>query len=68
MPPERRSERNQTAPKVSEGGAPELLQVGCASVAIRRFVYHSWYEPAEERPKWQGPTGKVQLDRDQLFA
>jgi hypothetical protein len=44
-------------------GCTDLLRVGRASVAIRRFVYHSWYEPAGERPRWAGPTGKVQLDR-----
>jgi hypothetical protein len=35
-----------------------VLRTGRVSVVIRRLVYHSW----------QGPAGKVQLDRDQLFA
>src|SRR5580698_108912 len=35
-----------------------LLRVGRASVAIRRFVYHSWYEPAGERPRWAGTNWK----------
>jgi hypothetical protein len=36
-----------------------VLRVGRASVAIRRFVYHSWYEPAGERPQ----VGRNQLER-----
>jgi hypothetical protein len=35
-----------------------MLRTGRVSVVIRRLVHHSW----------QGPAGKVQLDRDKLFA
>jgi hypothetical protein len=50
-----------------------MLRVGRVSVAIRRLVYSSWYEPAGERHSWAGTSwtgtarqGQVQLDRDQL--
>ena len=36
----------------------QLLRVGRTSVAIRRFVYHSWYEPAGERARWAGTNWK----------
>jgi|SRR5271170_6120446 hypothetical protein len=35
-----------------------VLRVGRVSVAIRRFIHHSWYEPAGERSSWAGTAGQ----------
>jgi hypothetical protein len=35
-----------------------VLRTGRISVVIRRLVYHSWYEPAGERPSWAGTNWK----------
>jgi hypothetical protein len=50
-------------PRCSVNGAElrkpfSVLRTGRVSVVIRRLVHYSWYEPAGERPRWEGTNWK----------